>query len=157
MRRLVHRSAPLLQAALVLAAAHAAPARAVVPALGLFTGPLGGVSYVPLGRARPLVLDCSLVYSLALAGRYLRDEGITTAVFSDAINRRFVRGTTRRSKHSYGLALDVHRFAGDRFELGDLPAERLRLAVRADDGRRGEVELRVASGEVRAVEIALDR
>jgi len=53
--------------------------------------------------------------------------------------------------------VDVHRFAGDRFELGDLPAERLRLAVRADDGRRGEVELRVASGEVRAVEIALDR
>lgn len=76
------------------------------------TGPLGGVTYVALGRTRPLVLDCSLVYSLALAGRYLRDEGITTAVFSDAINRRFVRGTTRWSKHSYGLALDVHRFDG---------------------------------------------
>ena len=43
MRSLVRRSAPLLQAALVLAAAHAAPARGVVPALGLFTGPLGGV------------------------------------------------------------------------------------------------------------------
>jgi hypothetical protein len=76
------------------------------------TGPLGGVTYVALGRARPLVLDCSLVYSLALAGRYLRDEGITTARFSDAIHRRYVRGTTRWSKHSHGLALDVHRFDG---------------------------------------------
>jgi hypothetical protein len=53
--------------------------------------------------------------------------------------------------------VEVHRFAGDRFELGDLPAEPLRLLVRADDGRRGQVELRVASGEVRAVEIALGR
>jgi hypothetical protein len=76
------------------------------------TGPLGGVRYVPLGRERPLVLDCSLVFSLALAGRYLRDEGITSAVFSDALNRRHVRGTTRWSKHSYGLALDVHHFDG---------------------------------------------
>ena len=56
-------------------------------------GPLGGVSYIALGRPRPLVLDCSLVFSLALAGRYLRDEGITTAVYSDALVRRYVRGT----------------------------------------------------------------
>lgn len=76
------------------------------------TGPLGGVTYVAMGRARPLILDCSLVYSLALVGRYLRDEGITSAHFSDAYHRRFVRGTTRWSKHSYGLALDVHRFDG---------------------------------------------
>lgn len=78
------------------------------------TGPLGGVSYVALGRPRPLVLDCSLVFSLALAGRYLRDEGVTTAVFSDALVRRYVRGTDRVSKHSFGLALDVHRFDGAR-------------------------------------------
>jgi hypothetical protein len=76
------------------------------------TGPLDGVRYVALGRPRALVLDCSLVYSLALAGRYLRDEGITAVVFSSALDRRFVRGTTRWSKHSYGLALDVHRFEG---------------------------------------------
>jgi hypothetical protein len=74
------------------------------------TGPLGGVTYVPLGHDRPLVLDCSLVYSLALAGRYLVEEGLTTAYFSDALHRRYVHNTTRWSKHSYGLALDVHRF-----------------------------------------------
>jgi hypothetical protein len=53
--------------------------------------------------------------------------------------------------------VDVHRFAGDRFELGDLPAEPLRLVVRADDGRHGQAELSVGPGEVRAVEIALAR
>ncbi len=51
--------------------------------------------------------------------------------------------------------LDVHRFAGERFEIGDLPPEPLRLVVRADDGRRGAAELRVAPGETRAVEIAV--
>lgn len=53
--------------------------------------------------------------------------------------------------------VDVHRFAGDRFELGDLPAEPLRLVVRADDGRRGAAEVSIAAGEVRALEIALER
>jgi hypothetical protein len=53
--------------------------------------------------------------------------------------------------------VDVHRFAGDRFELGDLPAEPLRLLVRADDGRRGAAEVSVGAGEVHAVEIALER
>ncbi len=53
--------------------------------------------------------------------------------------------------------VDVHRFAGDRFELADLPAEPLRLVVRADDGRRGQAELTVAPGQVRTVDIALAR
>ena len=53
--------------------------------------------------------------------------------------------------------VDLHRFAGDRFELVDLPAEPLRLVVRADDGRRGQAEVSVAAGEVRTVEIALTR
>ena len=73
-------------------------------------GPLGGVTYVPYGRQRALILDCSLVFSLAHAGRYFRDEGLTVAVYSDSYNRRFVRGTSRWSKHSFGLALDVHYF-----------------------------------------------
>jgi hypothetical protein len=51
--------------------------------------------------------------------------------------------------------LDVHRFAGDRFELGDVPAEPLRLAVRTDDGRRGEAEVRLGAGEARTLEVAL--
>lgn len=51
--------------------------------------------------------------------------------------------------------LDVHRFTGDRFALGDLPAEPLRLSVVADDGRRGDARVEVAAGESRAVEISL--
>jgi hypothetical protein len=51
--------------------------------------------------------------------------------------------------------LDVHRFAGSRFALGDLPAEAVRLSVRADDGRSGSAEVRLAPGERRALEIAL--
>lgn len=51
--------------------------------------------------------------------------------------------------------LDVHRFAGARFDLGDLPAEPLRLAVRADDGRRAEVEVSLRPGEARALDLAL--
>jgi len=51
--------------------------------------------------------------------------------------------------------LDVHRFAGARFDLADLPPEPLRLTVRSDDGRRGAAEVRVAPGERHAVEIAL--
>ncbi len=51
--------------------------------------------------------------------------------------------------------LDVRRFAGERFDLGDLPPEPLRLTVRSDDGRRGVAEVRVGPGERHAVEIAL--
>ena len=85
------------------------------------TGPLGGVEYRAFGRARPLVLDCSLVYSLALAGRYFVDEGIRVALFSDSYHRRFVRGTDRWSKHSFGLALDVHVFEAP---LGKITVEK---------------------------------
>lgn len=53
--------------------------------------------------------------------------------------------------------VNVHRFAGDRFELGDLPSEPLRLVVRAEDGRRGAADVRLAAGDVRTVEIALGR
>lgn len=51
--------------------------------------------------------------------------------------------------------LDVHRFAGERFELGDLPPEPLRITVRAEDGRRGEAEVRLSPGEARTLELAL--
>jgi hypothetical protein len=52
--------------------------------------------------------------------------------------------------------LDVHRFAGDRFELADLPAEPLRLLVRADDGRRGVAEVRLAAGARQDLDIPID-
>jgi hypothetical protein len=51
--------------------------------------------------------------------------------------------------------LDVHRFTGDRFALGDLPAEPLRIVVVSDDGRRGDARVEVGAGESRALEIAL--
>ncbi len=51
--------------------------------------------------------------------------------------------------------LDVHRFSGDRFELGDLPPGALRLTARAEDGRSGQAEVRLAPGEARTVEIGL--
>jgi len=74
-------------------------------------GRLGGVRYVAADDARrALVLDCSLVYSLAVAGAMLAEEGVATAVFGDAYHHRVVKGTSRLSKHSFGLALDVHRF-----------------------------------------------
>jgi 5-hydroxyisourate hydrolase-like protein (transthyretin family) len=72
-----------------------------------------------------------------------------------AAPRGFTLEVASQPAASSWRTVDVHRFAGDRFELGDLPAEPLRLVVRADDGRRGQAEVALAPGEVRAVEIAL--
>ncbi|MCG8424246.1 MAG: extensin family protein [Proteobacteria bacterium] len=74
-------------------------------------GDLGGVTYRGY-RKKPLVLDCSLVVSLAVAGRYMAQHGIERATYSSSYQRRKVRGTDRWSKHAFGLALDVHVFAG---------------------------------------------
>jgi hypothetical protein len=74
------------------------------------TGALGGVAFVH--DDDPLVIDCSLAVSLAEAGRYLAALGIERAAFSSAYSKRNVRGTNRPSKHSYGLAIDVHSFTG---------------------------------------------
>ncbi len=81
------------------------------------TGPLGGVTYVSPART-PLVIDCSLAISLAEVGPYLRALGIEQAKWSSAYSRRTVRGSGKPSKHSYGLAIDIPRFAGT--EAGDL-------------------------------------
>jgi hypothetical protein len=77
------------------------------------TGPLGGVTYVFDGKPRPLVLDCSLVYSLARAGRFFVEAGVDVAVWIDGYHVRNIHGTNRPSKHSYGLALDVARWQGE--------------------------------------------
>lgn len=82
-------------------------------------GPLGGVT---LSSHQPLVIDCSLAVSLDEAGRYLRAMGVDKASFSSAYSRRNVRGTNHASKHSFGLAIDVHTFTGD--ELGTLRIDR---------------------------------
>ncbi|HTE55378.1 MAG TPA: extensin family protein [Kofleriaceae bacterium] len=73
-------------------------------------GELGGVEYRSYNRD-PLVLDCSLVYSLARAGRGLRARGIERVSYSSAYQRRNIRGTSRPSRHSFGLAIDLHTFA----------------------------------------------
>jgi hypothetical protein len=79
------------------------------------TGPIGGVTYATW-KDRALILDCSLVYSLALAAAYFTDAGIDRVMYSSSYQRRNIRGTNRPSKHSYGLAIDLHRFQGPRID-----------------------------------------
>ncbi len=95
-------------------------------------GPIGGVSYRGY-KPRPLVLDCSLVVSLARVGRYMSAQGIERATYSSSYQRRKVSGTNRWSKHSYGLAIDVHILAGD--ALG-----RLRIADDFEQGLGDDVD-----------------
>jgi hypothetical protein len=76
------------------------------------SGPLGGVTWRS-SQGKELILDCSLAISLDEAGPYLAALGLTEAVFSSSYSRRNVRGTRRPSKHSYALAIDVHRFRGE--------------------------------------------
>lgn len=84
------------------------------------TGSLGGVTLGAMDQA--LVIDCSLAVSLDEAGRYIKALGIDSVTFSSAYSRRNVRGTNRPSKHSYGLAIDVHTFVGP--GLGSLRIDR---------------------------------
>lgn len=72
-------------------------------------GGLGGVDYSS-SAGEALVLDCSLVYSLARVGPLLRGRGIERVSYSSAYQRRNIRGTRRPSRHSFGLAIDIHGF-----------------------------------------------
>lgn len=73
-------------------------------------GPLGGVTYVPWGKKKNLVLDCSLIEALARSGPFLTAQGIVLATYSGGYNVRNIRGTNKPSSHGFGLALDVHRY-----------------------------------------------
>jgi len=73
-------------------------------------GRLGGVEYRSYDGKQPLVIDCSLAFSLARAGELLRAHGIDRVNYSSAYQRRNIRGTSRPSRHSFGLAIDVHTF-----------------------------------------------
>ena len=84
------------------------------------TGAVGGITLT--SEDHRLVIDCSLAVSLDEAGRYFKQLGITKATFSSAYSRRNVRGTNRPSKHSFGLAIDVHTFAGP--DIGTLRVDR---------------------------------
>jgi hypothetical protein len=83
------------------------------------TGPLGGV---PLTSERPLIVDCSLAVSLDEAGKYMHELGIEKAYFSSAYSRRNGRFTNHPSKHSFGLAIDIHTFTLP--DLGTLRVDR---------------------------------
>ena len=84
------------------------------------TGALGGVQLT--SSDQPLVIDCSLAVSLDEAGHYVHGLGIEKATFSSAYSRRNVRGTNHPSKHSYGLAIDIHTFTGP--DLGTLRVDK---------------------------------
>jgi hypothetical protein len=73
-------------------------------------GLVGGIEYRSYS-GEALVLDCSLVHALASAGPMLRARGIERVNYSSAYQRRNIRGTSRPSRHSFGLAIDVHTFA----------------------------------------------
>ncbi|HSD20483.1 MAG TPA: carboxypeptidase-like regulatory domain-containing protein [Anaeromyxobacter sp.] len=103
---------------------------------GVFTGalPASGVIAVRLERGGAI-------------------EGVVRA--SGAAPRSLVVEVASQPAASGWSTTDVHRFAGARFALVDLPTGPVRLTVRADDGRRGAAELSLAPGETRALEIAL--
>ncbi len=106
-----------------LDARHVAYKHASRPGIGLgveLTGTVGGIELS--SEDQPLVIDCSLAVSLVEAGAYIQALGIAKATFSSAYSRRMVRGTNHPSKHSYGLAIDVHTFGGP--ELGTLRVDR---------------------------------
>lgn len=89
-------------------------------------GPLGGVEYRPYSAKEPLVIDCSLAFSLARAGELLRAHGIERVNYSSAYQRRNIRGTNRPSRHSFGLAIDIHTLVlagGERFAAVKLDYE----------------------------------
>lgn len=114
---------PLGECVAELDARHVAWKKAARPGVAHaveVTGPLGGV--VLASDDQPLVIDCSLAVSLDEAGRYMKALGIERATFSSAYSRRNVRGTNHPSKHSFGLAIDVHTFTGP--DLGTLRVDR---------------------------------
>lgn len=74
-------------------------------------GKIGGVEFRSYKKGTPLVVDCSLVYSLVHSAPHFLRHGIEVVRYSSAYDRRNIRGTKRPSKHSYGLAIDVHTFS----------------------------------------------
>lgn len=117
-------------------------------------GPLGGVTYRSYNK-RPLIIDCSLAVSLAVAGRFLGQHGIDSARYSSAHQLRNIRGTRRRSRHSFGLAIDVHTFSGEGIDA---------LAIKEDyeQGLGDEIDcigqpLTQAGAVLRAVSCQLER
>lgn len=72
---------------------------------------LGGVEYWTWGH-KPLILDCSLAYSLASFGPTLVANGVEKIVWSSGYRRTRIRKSGRWSRHALGLALDIHVYSG---------------------------------------------
>ncbi len=93
------------------------------------TGPIGGITYRPLGGRAPLVGDCRLVVALHRAAPYLANLGVTELHYSGAYSYRLMP-SGKLSQHAMGLAVDVHRVkAGD--ELLDVRTD---YTVGLEDG-----------------------
>lgn len=94
----------------------ARPAQGPGLAIGVVVrSPIAGVSYRSFRDEEPRI-DCAMAVALAKVGPILRSLGIDKVTFSSAYQRRRIRGSKHLSKHSFGLALDVHVFEGE--ELG---------------------------------------
>jgi hypothetical protein len=76
---------------------------------------LGGVTYKAYNK-KPLVIDCALAVSLAKAGPYFTEQGITSATYSSAYSQRNLKSSGKPSSHWLGLALDVHEYHGDKID-----------------------------------------
>ncbi len=72
---------------------------------------IGGVEYWTWGNKR-LVLDCSMVYSLAKFGPTLVANGVERIVWSSGYRRSRLRKSGRWSRHAMGRALDIHVYQG---------------------------------------------
>ncbi len=67
---------------------------------------------------KKLVLDCSLVYSLASFGPTLLATGVERIVWSSGYRHSYIRNSRRLSRHALGLALDIHVYSGK--DIGSL-------------------------------------
>ncbi|MCB9555854.1 MAG: extensin family protein [Deltaproteobacteria bacterium] len=76
----------------------------------LLRGRLAGVEFRPFARRGSLLADCRLLDALRRTAKILGKHGVRVAVFSNAYSRRRRLPSGRASRHTAGLAIDVHRF-----------------------------------------------
>lgn len=105
-----------------LDARHVSYKHAKRPGIALGVEVMGALGGIVFTGATALVIDCSLAVSLDEVGHYFHGLGVERATFSSAYSKRNVRGTNHPSKHSYGLAIDVHSLTGP--DVGTLRIDR---------------------------------
>jgi hypothetical protein len=123
-------------------------------------GRVGGP--VPLAAPGPTLV--ALRPASQLRGRVLSPDGARVAGFSldvsvprdDASAGRGTRRGGRVKGSGGGLAPRQLQFAGDRFELADVPSGPVRLQVQTQSGRVGRVDLVLEAGEARDVDVIVE-